>query len=297
MKGQIQQFAWIFSVIVGAIILFLTFFFLSQYAKQVEKPTRQITIASGLNLLLEPFSAISNIAEVRAEILEIPKDYYIEIGCERNYNTIKARKIEEKYFEISEKVLDKYIFSKPFNSKKNKKFIVYSVPIEIPFHVGNAIIIVTNETCLADLPYKKSDLENTLAELEEIVKEEKIPKINFSCRDENRYNAKNGYGNMAGKYWIRSMVSAAVFSDKDLYDCNLNRILDRAIRIAELLEKKAQIASQYGCNYGNIMRILEEYKENAENFKKNRDNLGSFYTSIKKLEDANRNLNIECKLF
>jgi len=293
-KAQFQQFAWIFSVIVGALILFFTFFFLSQYAKQVEKPSRQITIASGINILVEPFSAISNLAEIRAEILELPKNYVVEIGCEKNYNTIKAKNIKEKYFEISEKVYDKYIFSKTINTSKNNKFLVYSMPIEIPFHVGNAIVIVTEDACLKDLPYKKNELKEVIEELEI----EKIPKINFTgCDDKNKYNKGEGdYGNLGGKIWIRNLVSAAVFSDKELYNCNLDRILDRAIKIADILKGKAEIASVYGCDYGNIVGILEEYKNKAEKLKGNQD-LAEFYNIIKQLEDANRNLPIECRLF
>ncbi len=295
MKAQFQQFAWVFSVIVGAIILFLTFFFISQYAKQVEKPTRQITIASGLNILLEPFSSISSLARMRAEILELPKDYYVEIDCKEGYNLIKAKKIDEKYFEINEKVYDKYIFSKPINTKKNRKFLVYSLPIEIPFHVGNAIVIVTNDTCLANLPYKKDEMEETLEELKEELKD--LPKINFSgCSDKNNYNG-NEYGNLNGKFWIRNLVSAAVFSNNSLYDCNLNRILDRALKITEILEGKARIASSYGCDYSGIVYSLENYKNKTKEFMKNKNKLEEFYKAMKQLDDANRNLPLECRLF
>ncbi|MEM1577788.1 MAG: hypothetical protein QXM27_02145 [Candidatus Pacearchaeota archaeon] len=279
-KSQMQQFAWIFSIIVGALILFFAFFFVSQYSKQIAIPTKQITLEKSLDLLLEPFSAIGSLAEMRAEIIELPKDIYVEINCNEDYNEIKAREISHKNFDITQKVYEKYIFTKKINTKSKTKFFAFSLPIEIPFYVATATVIVTNDTCVSSLPYQYRE---NLKEIYDLVKDKVDTKIEFDCSTIN-----NPYIDFDG------IAVAYLFSDLNNFDCNLDRILRRAINIAEIYKEKAMLMQAKGCNMKNVIYALDNYINAIKNFKLNKQN---FLSSINELNNANSELSPECSLF
>jgi len=288
-KAQMQQFAWIFSIIVGAVVLFLAFFFVTQYSKQVERPTKQITIASGINILLEPFSAIGSLAEIRAEPIELPAGIYVEFNCNavKDYSEIKAREKGHRRFDLTEKVYDKYIFAKTIETKARSKFFAFSLPIKIPFYVATATVIVADDYCLASLP--NNDYKESLQEVYDSIEDKVDIELDFSC-SENL---------LEGKQYIDGLILAAVFSEDDVYNCNLERILSRAIRIAGIYKEKAMLMQQKGCSVGNVISALDNYINAAKNFKANMNeqNLNSFYSAIEQLKNANGNLKKECRLF
>lgn len=297
-KAQMQQFAWIFSIVVGAIVLFLAFFFVTQYGKQVEKPTKQAVLSAGIDILLEPFSAIGSLAEVRAEPIEIPKDMHIEFDCndDNDYSEIKARGKKHKTFELTRKSYDKYIFANTIETKSKSKFLAFSLPIKIPFYVATATVIVNKDYCIKNLPQKYKE---SLNEIYEPIKDSIKTKLEFENCEPNQEIYGINKGRVYGKYFINQLVVAAVFSENDLYNCNLNRILKRAIRIAKIYKSKAEKMSAKGCNMDGSIEALNTYIDKAEIFlnNKNQNTLNDFYQSVQDLTNINNGLYGECKLF
>lgn len=276
-----QQFAWIFSIIIGALILFFAFFFITQYTTKIGSPKKQITLAKSINLLLEPFSAIGSLAEMRGEIIEFPKDIYVEFGCDKDYNEIKAKEIKHKYFDLTEKVYDKFIFAKKITTKSKTKFFAFSLPIKIPFYASTAIVIVVNDTCVGSL---NEEYKENLEEIYNSLKDNVDVKINFTCYSENPYSDLDGF------------AVAYLFSDAQNFNCNLERILNRAINIAEIYKKKAELLQAKGCDMGNIIYALDVYINKTKKFIQNK-NKNELLLAIQQLNEANDNLDFNCKLF
>ena len=77
-RGQ-MHFAWIFAIIVGAIILFLTFFFLGRQIlfQEYRETTEQV---HGLDILLGPFTFLGSITEASSDEIVLAKETAIDFN-------------------------------------------------------------------------------------------------------------------------------------------------------------------------------------------------------------------------
>ncbi|MEM2173444.1 MAG: acid shock protein [Candidatus Pacearchaeota archaeon] len=302
-KAQLSSFAWIFSLIIGAVILFFAFFFVTQYGKQVAKPTKEVSVESGINILLEPFSEVGSLVEAQGTALEFPADSYTEFGCNANndYSEIKWRNRKEKTFSIIKQVPDKYIFSKPLITTQKETFFAFSMPLKDPFFIATPVIIVDGKYCLTNLPYQ---YRTKLEEISKDIISKTKSAINFTNCPSDYYKIDIGcsacnYGFVDGKPWFSDLIYAAIFSDFDTYNCNLDRILARAKILASIYKTKAQLLRNKGCTIGNIEGALDSFITAIDTFMKSKtgNNLGSLYNSIVQLRNINAGLVADCKLF
>ncbi|MEM4318486.1 MAG: hypothetical protein QW244_01485 [Candidatus Pacearchaeota archaeon] len=302
-KAQLPAFAWIFSIIIGAVILFFAFFFVTQYGKQVAEPTRAAGIESGIAILLEPFAAVGSLVEAQGSILEFPAGSYIEFGCniDNDYSEIKARNIKEKTFSLTKKVYDKYLFSQPITTRNKAKLFAFSMPIKEPFYIATPIVIVNGKYCFSSLPLQ---YKNTLEKISEKINETDSA-FNFtSCP--SGYIQVNidwcdsacNYGYIGKKYWFGDLIFPAIFSDELTYNCNLDRMLEREKVLISIYKKKVENLGNKGCPTAGMSSALDNFKTQVDNFQKNKNinNLASLYNSIKQIENLNAGLPSDCKI-
>jgi hypothetical protein len=314
-KSQLSSFAWIFSIIVGAVFFFLAFFFITQYGKKTAEPQREAIVESGISVLVEPFSAIGSLVEAQGSVLEFPPETYVEFGCnvDGDYSEIKARSTKERTFSLIKKAYDKYIFSSAIATKGKENYFAFSMPLKDPFYIATPVIIVTNNYCFVSLP--SYEMEEELKAISEKINLTKY-RFNFTdcppgylkvCGDTSTSGCdisisslpacggKCGY--VGGKFWWGDLVYPAIFADSDVYNCNLERILERMKTLADIYLNKTAMLE--GCNTGDISEKLKELKNAIGNFKGSKDgnNLVSLYNKIAALEAANEALPKECKVF
>jgi len=313
-KSQLSSFAWIFSIIVGAVFFFLAFFFVTQYGKKTAEPQREAIVESGISVLVEPFSAIGSLVEAQGSVLEFPPETYVEFGCnvDGDYSEIKARSTKERTFSLIKKAYDKYIFSSAITTKGKENYFAFSMPLKDPFYIATPVIIVTNNYCFS-LPY---EMEEELKAISEKINLTKY-RFNFSdggrcpegyvsvCADTSvcyiKINSLPGCGGKCGfvgnKFWWGDLVYPAIFADETVYQCNLKRILERMKTLADIYLNKTAMLE--GCNTGDISAKLEELKSAIDNFKNhmNGNTLVLLYNKITALEAANEALPKECKVF
>ncbi len=311
-KAQMPAFAWLFSIIVGAVILFLAFFFVTQYGKQVQQPTQQVILGSGINILLEPFTAIGSLAEARSSILEFPASTYIEFGCNANadYSEIKAKNVEHRTFDLAKKTYDKYIFSQQITTKEKERLLGFSLPIRIPFYVATATILTKGNYCFVNLPLHH---KNTLEAIDDYIHHTKYNftyvssaascppgyikvctsgcDININC-----LSPSCTYGFVGNKPWLNELLLAAIFSEEETYHCNLDRILERAKVLASIYKKKADSLQQKGCAMGGMTAALDLYVSEINKFKINKNNPSPLYNAIAQIQNINSALSGDCKL-
>jgi hypothetical protein len=311
-KSQLSSFAWIFSIIVGAVFFFLAFFFVTQYGKKTAEPQREAIVESGISVLVEPFSAIGSLVEAQGSVLEFPPETYVEFGCnvDGDYSEIKARSTKERTFSLIKKAYDKYIFSSAITTKGKENYFAFSMPLKEPFYIATPVIIVTNNYCFVGLPY---EMEEELKAISEKINLTKY-RFNFTqtsgecptgyitvcekgCNVQIQFLCGGKCGFVGNKFWWGDLVYPAIFADETVYQCNLERILERMKTLADIYLNKTTMLE--GCNPDDISTRLKDLKNAVETFKKykNGNTLVSLYNQITALEAANEALPKECKVF
>ena len=76
-KRGFIEFSWIFAVIVGAVFLFLAFYFIGSKL-MLERQIETTKTSHNINILITPFSSIGAIAEASSKMIEMPKEAEIE---------------------------------------------------------------------------------------------------------------------------------------------------------------------------------------------------------------------------
>jgi hypothetical protein len=314
-KSQLSSFAWIFSIIVGAVFFFLAFFFVTQYGKKTAEPQREAIVESGISVLVEPFSAIGSLVEAQGSVLEFPPETYVEFGCnvDGDYSEIKARSTKERTFSLIKKAYDKYIFSSAITTKGKENYFAFSMPLKDPFYIATPVIIVTNNYCFSLPSYEMEEELKAISEKINLTKyrfnftgcppgylkvcgDTSTSGCNISINSLPACGGKCGY--VGGKFWWGDLVYPAIFADSEVYNCNLKRILGRMETLADIYKAKAN--NLQGCSVGQIVSSLDSLKNTinkVKNSPQNTQNWIDFYNQIAALEAANEALPKECKVF
>ncbi|MCH7850331.1 MAG: hypothetical protein IH845_01680 [Nanoarchaeota archaeon] len=274
MKSQGQfNFAWIFALIVGGSILVLAIY----GAVSAGNTQREITdtkIARSFSIITDPLQAgFSDGSYDDVEFGDVTRlnNYCFDIGFGSNKISISTRSdilSEWNPPGVETSIENKYIFSK--ENSEGKIYHSFSKPFYFPYKVSDLIFLSPDEYCFVSAP-------------EHIIEEVGIAKninVDIGCEDdENLIKVCFGSGsgsksncdmNVYGSCrtsscnsiydegtvskkgselkYVSSLMYGAIFADEEMYTCNVNRLLYRTGRIAEVLSKKADLMNRRGCN-------------------------------------------------
>ncbi len=285
-KGYLEMsFAWLFALIAGAVILFLAIYFSINIIKQGQTEQDAQT-GKNIGVLLNPLeigfqSGIST-------ILDFPVDTRIYARC--NY---KDGNFGKQYIKVSQKSFKKWTETNidvPFQNKyifaeipiEGKKFMVFSKPFEMPFKIADLIYLIPVEKkyCFKDAPNNIQDEVETLSKGNLFYENctESMTTICFSS-DSNcdiRINyAKNNFDEEGNGYVEKNnsriqfegdaLMYAAIFSDKESYECNLKRLMKRLEKISLIYRDKADIiAGKCDTNLKSDLTALISVAKNLE---------------------------------
>lgn len=317
-KAQIE-FAWIFAVIVGTIILFFAFYFVG--TKLLSQKYEETTVeAQSLDILLNPFSQLGEIAAATATPLALQQPYNLTLECINNenigYNEITLSK--KGTTGISRIVYDKYIFVE--QNLETKKFQAISMPFEMPWRVADIIILwpYDKKYCFKNAPtFVKEKLGN------ETTEGLNIPSIYFdstsysSCPEDatkvcfgtnTNCDIKVQITNTAQKFGSttkegktiyfasEALMYASIFSDPEIYKCNVQRLASRLYFQTSVYEEKAITLSQRGCSASFNLLPLKTAAENiVRGAGVTSDNLQSLSTAAQTIKQQNEIA--DCDLF
>lgn len=302
-SGLEMQFAWLFAMIVGAVILFLTIFAVIRIT-QTENIAVDAATAKEIGVLLNPLETGFESAKTTSLIL--PKETRIYNNCTTEEHFGKqiiwlSQKSFNKWTETDIKVgfLNKYIFSERY--AEGKKFFIFSKPFEFPFKVSDLIYITSSE--------KKYCFENPNDEISEEL--ENLNQENIfiaNCPDESIMVCFSGNCeikvNLADKYVEKnnermyfsdnSLMYAAIFSEPEIYECQLRRLMQRGENLALLYANKADIVSSQGCNT-NLKNDLSGLSDRLNGVEISADLDPSLIRSVQDINDENEISN--CRLW
>lgn len=263
-RGFIEiSFAWLFGIIAGAIILALAIFAAVRIMNIGQSSTGAET-QNQIAVLLNPLETSFQTGQVVS--LSLPAETRIYNECDSKVGFFGEQIIsvsQESLGRWSERSLgtsfpNKYIFSESI--PEGKKFFLFSKPFEFPFKVSDLIYMTSSskEYCFANPP---EDIENELSNLNQ----ENIVLVNSSsqCSSKSikvcfgtescdvKVSYSQGVVSKSGKvvgFYGDALMYGAIFSDKDNYECQLKRLMERATQLSSLYMRKGNTIGRSGCS-------------------------------------------------
>jgi len=257
-KAYLQiSFAWLFAIIVGAFILFLAIYF-SIKLINTETTIQDAKTGKEIGVLLNPLE--TGFESGTSSSISFPIETRIYNKC--NTNGEFGRQIiqvsQKSFNKWGETNIDvgfsnKYIFSDDY--VEGKKFYIFSKQFEFPFKVSDLMLITSSlkRYCFKDAPEEIAEEISFLNQGNLVVGNcsDIDIKVCFSVNCDIRVNLntnqviKNGDSVL---FQGDALMYAAIFSEKDIYECQVKRLMQRVDNLALLYNDKAGIVSKKECD-------------------------------------------------
>lgn len=301
-KGYLQiSFAWLFAIIVGAFILFLAIYAVTKISK-TEQTVQDLKTSKEIGILLNPLETGFETGKTTA--LTMPTDTKIYNIC-NNIGTFGEQRIRTSQKSLNKRTKtdddvgfsNKYLFSERY--VEGKKFYLFSKPFDFPFKVADLIYITSaaEQYCFIDAP---EDIEDEISELKQenlLLKDCSDNSIKICFEESNCDIDVDYYGKSVKKeretmyFEGDTLMYAAIFSDKDIYECQLKRLMQRTRQLSLLYKDKADFIP---CD-SNLNQDLLDFSNFADSLSDSRDLYRVNYI-VEIIDDKNED-NWRCKLW
>jgi hypothetical protein len=270
-RGQFN-FVWIFAIIAGASILALAIYGTTNIGENLRFQS-DTEVAKSISVITDPLQ--SGFAEGSYGKISFRDETRINNVCYDNgfgKNDISVSthsNIGEEWIRsgVATSIYNKYVFSSEQTSGKD--YYVFSKPFEFPYKVSDLIFLMSGEYCFLDAPEEVIDevdglgipniqTENCTSNTERVCfdgGQDCDIIVRGSCRTgcESDYDFGSVSKDGEEMEYVGSLMYGAIFSDKDIYDCNVQRLLYRAKNIADEFVNKADFMDARGC--GTDLRV------------------------------------------
>ena len=308
-KAQLNiSFGWLFAIIIGAAILAFAIFGATKMIKS-NKYEQQAEGAQQLGILLNPLETGYESASSTPLTTTLETKIYNDCNSNTGVFGTQGISISEYNFKrwsppgVESTFENKYIFSK--NVAKGKTFYVLSKQFSFPFKIADLMILTSSEDryCFDNPPSKVEDEISNLNQKnlapncsEEYFNYTKICftgnncDINVDLYDEvvNKGGKEVSFVIPEDDYGDKdySLMYAAIFSDKENYDCQIIRIIKRMKELASIYQDKASLLNKRGCqnDLGDDLEFIINYDG---------ENLKGIENTIEDLQRKNSNTNCE----
>ncbi|HEA46718.1 MAG TPA: hypothetical protein ENH99_02960 [Candidatus Pacearchaeota archaeon] len=261
-KAQLQvSFAWLFAIIVGAFILFIAIYGVTRLSDTGGELTSAKT-GKEIGILLNPLE--TGFEDGITTLLTMPVETRINNGCLAGGNfgrqTISVSQLsfgEFKETEIDVGFSNKYIFSDKVIQGEN--FFIFSKPFNFPFKVSDVIYLTSSdkEYCFVESDGRPERIENEISKLgqDNLLLEdcsENSVRVCFEteqdCDIEVSENRKSVEKRGETLYYeTDALMFAAIFSEKNVYECQIQRLVKRTKELSLIYDDKVSLISSRGC--------------------------------------------------
>ena len=305
-KGQFN-FVWLFAIFAGATILVLAIYGAINAGNSMRFQT-DTEIAKSISIISDPLQA--GFSEGSFGKILFKQETRINNFCfdgEFGKHTISVSTksdIGEEWKTPGEPVPihNKYIFSSESNS--GKEYYVFSKPFEFPYKIADLIFLTPERYCFLNAPdeiVEEIEGMNILnIETENCTSEDAIRvcfgsgsncdvKVRGSCFSgcKSVYDWGTVEKHGSNMNYVGNLIYAAIFSDKGIYDCNVQRLMYRTGMIARGLIDKADLMDARNCNTN--LKVDMVYW-NSVTINATANDLSGLYTLAKNLEKKNKEL-------
>lgn len=249
-------------MIVGAIILFFAFYFIGTNLGN-QGLVKKLGAETTLDILWDPFSSFGSLGATASKEFVLKTREKINFDCSTEgdfgYNSITILTNPES--GINPKVIyDKYIFSEKY--LQGAGFQVISKPFEMPWRIADLVFFIPkNETfCFKGMNEVKREFgpQDTGMNISNFefpdFGEECTPGAISICEsgdcdiEIDFSNNKIRKGGESVYFAGDSLMYAAIFSDPEIYKCNLVRLAKRIKLQTEIYSGKAVALNSRGCD-------------------------------------------------
>ena len=281
-SGQFD-FVWLFAIVAGIAILSLAIYGASKGGDTMRFQSDTET-AKKLSIIIDPLQAgFSEGSFGRINFRQETKinNFCFEDGSfGRNMLSVSSKSgIGEEWNIPGEKIAveNKYIFSSEKNigtltdidgnlvGAGSEEYYVFSKPFEFPYKVADLTFITSKGYCFIDAPEEIADeiLDMSIPniEIDNCTSDESI-KVCFdsgvdcdirvyglcSSNCESIYDYGTVSNGISEMNYVGNLMYAAIFSDGDIYNCNVQRLFYRDSVIAQEFVHKADLMDARGCN-------------------------------------------------
>ena len=296
------DFVWLFAIIAGAAILILAVYGASKIGN-TQRYEGDTEAGKKISILINPLQA--GYAEGSFGKISFKQETKINNFCSDIKFGINEISVSTQS-DVGEKwqtagaatsIYNKYIFSN--NQEQGKEFYVFSKPFYFPYKVSNLVFLNSKKYCFKNIPEEFESLINLNAgniEIENCSSDSIVVCFSGVCNIRiygtclNRCSSiyEEGYVEKNGVRfdYAGNLIFAAVFSDKEVYECNVKRLMYRTSEIADILLKKASLMDGRGCdtNLETDLILLKAIVSNASS-----EDLASINQIIKDMERKNEN--------
>jgi hypothetical protein len=327
-RGFEFSFAWIFAVLVGAVILFLAIFATTRLIG-IEGAVQNTELGREIGILLSPIE--TNLESVKIAKIDTPTDTRIFNECEEGgvfgrqnirVGTRSSLNDEWSYPGEASTFFNKYLFSDA--AIEGDEFVVMAKPFKLPFKVADLIFLWSSKEkyCFVRPP---RDMEEEI----EVLRRDSGFDIRLDlsdnlagCGEEDRKVCFDFFGwggdcdisvsttaesvRKGGKilYYEQSiggrededrlsLLYAAIFADPEIYECQVKRLMRRTSELSLLYLNKTEYLSSRGCS-SNLEIELKSHATKASSVK-NSLGLDLVFQSAGQIRSKNDKL--VCKLF
>jgi hypothetical protein len=305
-RGFLQiSFQWLFAIVVGIFILFLTIYGITRLMTS-EQTVQSAELGKQIGVLLNPLE--TGFESGKSAYMDFPVDTRIYNTCD-DFGTFGKQEVRvsqktfNKWTQVSQDIEfeNKYILSKyPVQARRA---YLFSKPLELPFKVANVIYMISADDvyCFVDTPKDiEEEIENLNLDnlLTENCSEQGRINVCFNsdtCDINVNYEAGEVEKQDGTLYFQEdALMYAAIFADKEVYECQLKRLMKKLSSLAELYLSKASFISGAGCNT-NLNPELELLNNLALSLDNSAD-IFSVKEAARQVNRINEN-NAKCKLW
>lgn len=287
-KGFEFSFTWMFSILVGAAVIALAIYGVSKLIGS-ERNIQDTESAQQLQIIFNPLHT-SVESGTRPRDLTFSSESRLSVSCNSNKQpygeeriSIASRSALGRPWQdsgLENAIRAQYIFSEKI--VQGKKMNVLVQPFLFPYKVADVITLWSGSYCFVN---PENEIEETLGSTGLNVSNVEIVNALSKCRLNSTRVCFSGVGSgesisgcdvivnsalkqvkKKGKimYYEGSLVYGAIFSDPEIYECNVKRLMMRTSKLAEIYTKKSQVISYVsGCGSG-VGELVSIYKTQVQ---------------------------------
>jgi len=306
-RGYLQiSFGWMFAIIAGIFILFLAIYATVKIIN-TENTIQDAKTGKDIGTLLNPLE--TGFETAATTFLTMPVETRIINKCDptgifgRQIIQISQRSLNKwTNTNIDISFPNKYLFSE--RAPEGKKFYLFTKPFEFPFKVSSLTYLTSSDDlyCFVNPPenikdeiyglgqanfFNSTGIENCPENSVKIC----FPGNPTNCDIEVNYFDGSGFVSKKGNilnFETDALMYAAIFAEKNIYDCQVERLMKRTGELASLYRDKANFIAPKGCN-SNLNEDLNSLSSSVGNL-----TLMKIFSDD--LEGDNNN-NFNCKLW
>ncbi|MEK6924773.1 MAG: hypothetical protein AABW71_00870 [Nanoarchaeota archaeon] len=312
-NGVDFTFSWIFAIIAGAVILGAAIYITTQLIDSSDVQ-RDTLVAGEIANLLNPIQ--TNLEDNKYSVINFATDTRVYNECStqgvfgvQRLSTASKTRNQWSDESIRKSVYDKYLFSGEVEETEDKRLHIMVNPLVAPFKIGDIISIYGAKYCFVNPSNSVEDLINDLS-----VDGKQDIGINITTSINNcernvttvcfnrigcdiNVNTQSEVVTKDGNdmyYEGDSLMLAAIFSDYEIYECQISRLMKRASELGVVYSKKAVYIEGSGCS-NNLVSDLQSFVL-ATNVTSSRDFARQVMPIAEDLERRNNDLG-SCKVF